>query len=615
MIRTSVLLLLFCFNSIAQVSKPNILWLTSEDNSTDWLGCYGNPYSRTPNLDRLAEQGFQYMKAYANAPVCAAQRSTWITGVNSVSMGTHHMRSNYHIPHDRLRFYPDFLSEQGYFTSNWKKRDYNIGGRSSEECWDEIQPVNWSKLKDRQPFFQVINFGSSHESQAEGDVDNTKHDPSQTRLTAYHPDVPTIRKNYAKYHDAIAKMDQEIGKALEELEKQGLAENTIVIYVSDHGGVLPRSKRFLFENGLHCPLIIRIPEKYKVLWPAKKPGTQIDRLVSFVDMPKTWISLAGATPPAYMQGSIFLGPDIEPAPAYSIAFRGRMDERIDNARALTDGKYLYLKNYMPYVSWMQHLFTLWKMKATEAWANEVIEGRANEIQARYFQPKGWIEELYDVEKDPDCTINLMDDPKYASVASKMRTELRKKQLEIKDAGLLPETEMLQLTKKYNTTIYEMARNPSQYDVKKILDAADLALEQKPQNLPKLRTMLDSKDLGDRYWGIVGCFLLNDIEGALKALNNESHEVRAMAAWTLINNKQKEKGIQVLTGLIREKSYAMLTIMNMLDWIGDEAKGAMPAVQETQFIEKFPKQYKYEIRMQDHLFERFQVAPTIHNSGT
>lgn len=218
------------------------------------------------------------------------------------------MRSRYDIPHNLIKYYPDYLKANGYYVGNDTKTDYNIGGRPDGDCWDNPKKVNWAELKNHQPFFQVINFHESHESKAQGDVENTLHDPADTALRSYHPDVPDIRKNYAKYHDAMKKMDARVGAALQKLEEMGLADSTIVIHNSDHGGVMPRSKRFLFESGLHCPLIIRIPEQFRSLWPAEKPGMTVDRLVSFVDMPKTWLSITGSEVPDTMQGAVFLGP-------------------------------------------------------------------------------------------------------------------------------------------------------------------------------------------------------------------------------------------------------------------------------------------------------------------
>ena len=300
-------------------------------------------------------QGFRYTRVYASAPVCAAQRSTWITGLNSISMGTHPMRSRYLIPHDVIKYYPDYLRAAGYYTANHTKTDYNIGGRPDTECWDSSVADAWNKRKSGQPFFQVINFMESHESKAQGDVTNTRHSPGDVTLRKYHPDEMGIRMNYAKYYDAVENMDIEVGKALAALDKAGLADDTIVIFNSDHGGVMPGSKRFLFDSGLHVPLIIRIPEKFKHLWPASAPGATVDRLVSFLDLTKTWLSLAGAEVPPIMQGRIFLGPHAEPEPEYVFSFRERMDERFDNERAVRDKHFAYIKNYLPYVVWGKHL--------------------------------------------------------------------------------------------------------------------------------------------------------------------------------------------------------------------------------------------------------------------
>ncbi len=563
----------------AQVAaSPNILWLTSEDNNTGWVGCYGNPHAETPNIDKLASEGFRYAHAYANAPVCAPSRSTWITGIQAISTGTHPMRSRYEIPHDLIKYYPDCLRANGYYVGNDKKTDYNIGGREDSSCWDNPGRVDWEKLKDHQPFFQVINMMESHESRAQGDVGNTIHRPSDTTLKRYYPDVPDIRKNYAKYYDAMKRMDNRIGASLQKLEEMGLADSTIVIYCSDHGGVMPRTKRFLFEDSLHCPLIIRIPEKFKSLWPENQTGTVVNRLVSFIDMPKTWLSITGSRIPPQMQGAIFLGPQVEPERRFHFAFRGRMDERIDNARAVCDKRFLYIRNYMPYVPWMQHLNYLWKMKATVAWEDCVRKGECSEIQARFFFPKGFTEELYDKIKDPDNVENLIDDPEYASVAERMRSALREWQLQIFDSGLLPESEMVRRAEQHHVTIYEMVRDPNLYDLPALLNAADLALQVKPENLASLQSLLKSPDCGLRYWGMIGCFLLNDQEAAVEGLHDDSDEIRAMAAWLMIRTGEKATGYQCLKELLVHHSYATLTVLNMIDWMGEDGDVLMPTVQ-------------------------------------
>ena len=553
--------------------KPNILWLTSEDNNISWVGCYGGPNGDTPYLDKLASEGFQYMNAYANVPVCAPSRSTWITGVLPISMGTQHHRSRYNIPHNIIKYYPDLLRENGYYCVNTKKTDYNIGGRPDKECWDSAS-LDWKKLKEHQPFFQVANTLDSHESRAFGSLENLSHDPAKVVLHKYHPDIPIIRENYAKYQDAIRNMDDFIGKNLKALEDAGLADNTIVIYSSDHGGVLPRSKHYLLDSGIHAPLIIRIPEKYKYLWPADKIGSKIDRMVSFVDMPKTWLSITGSKVPSYMQGKIFLGPNAEEERTTHYAFRGRMDERYNNVRVIRDKRFLYIKNYMPYIPYGQHLFYLWKMPATVAWDNYYKAGKTDAVTGRFFKPRDYKEELYDCKNDPDNIKNIIDNPEYKEVVAKMRKQLTSNQDKFYDAGLMPEPDLARLAQKNNLTIYELIRKPELYNQKAYMEASDIALDKDPANVPQLITYMNDKDSGVRYWGIVGCMMLGEDAAEAKAtaeklLNDDSHPVRTMAAWFLFKLGEKDKALACLKDMLENRSYATLFVMNALDWIGTE----------------------------------------------
>ncbi|MEK6249146.1 MAG: sulfatase-like hydrolase/transferase, partial [Planctomycetales bacterium] len=237
---------------------PNILWITSEDNSARWLGCYGNSLARTPHIDRLAREGFLFENCFANVPVCAPCRSSWITGIHAVSNGSLPMRSRYNvIPHEKVRYYPDYLKAAGYRCYNPGKTDYNIGGRDDTDCWEASEKFAW-KIDDQRPFFQVVNIGFTHESSLHGMVSG---DPvpdgslaRKVQIARHHPDLPEMRYNYAEYLDRVSVMDYQVGKVLEDLAAAGQAEKTIVIYNSDHGGVLPRSKRFLLDTGLHCPL-------------------------------------------------------------------------------------------------------------------------------------------------------------------------------------------------------------------------------------------------------------------------------------------------------------------------------------------------------------------------
>lgn len=566
----------------SKVERPNILWITSEDNNVNWVGCYGNEWVETPHIDRLAAEGFRYSEVYANAPVCAPSRCTWITGIYAITMGTQPMRSRNEIPHDKIPYYPDLLRSAGYFVGNDNKTDYNIGGREDRSCWDNPTKVNWEQLQKQEPFFQVLSYYESHESRIQGELVDIEHDPMQTRLRAYHPDVMEIRKNYAKYHDAIKRMDQQVGDALAALEASGMADRTIVIYTSDHGGVLPRSKRYLYNTGLHCPLIVRIPERYRYLWPLEAPGGVVDRLVSFVDMPKTWLSLAGVEVPSHYQGRTFLGDDQEPEATYHYAFRGRMDERFDCARAVHNKQFLLVRNYMPYAPWVQHLEYQWKIPAMRAWEAHVQMGNATPIQSRPFSAKAVSEELYDMKADPDSVFNLINDPAYTAIATELRSALHKWQLEVVDTGLIPESERTRMAANANVTIYEWAEHSEHYPLKRLLHAADMALEQDHKHRAALQMLCRSPYLGERYWGAVGLFLIKDDSVSIPLLMDESHEVRAMAAWTLIQNGREKEGLSTLRMLIKNNSYALLKVLNILDWMGPVAQSLEDCLAKKDF---------------------------------
>ena len=566
----------------AATERPNILWLVGEDANVNWFGCYGSATATTRNIDRLAQAGFRYANVFATAPVCAPSRSTWITGLHALSLGTGNMRSRYDIPHDQIRYYPDYLRQAGYYCSNHRKTDYNIGGRPDTDCWDSDKIYGWRFRPPGSPFFCVINFFESHESRALGAISNTRHDSAKVTLQKYHPDDPAIRKNYALYEDAVQNMDEAVGMVLEKLKQDGLESNTIVIFCTDNGGVMPRSKHYTYDDGLHLPLIIRIPEKFKSLWPAAKPGATVDGLISGVDFPKTWLSLASARIPGNLQGRIFLGPQTEPAPEYVFAYRDRMDERYDMERVVRDQRYLYIKNYQPYVRWGQHLTYLWSMTATVAWEQCYRAGKCSPVTGQFFETKPWVEELYDCRTDPDCVTNLSTVAAGRPVLERMRKALTDWQLSIHDPGLLPENELLQRAAAHRMTIYQMIRTPGLYPLPKYLAAADLALAPDPANLNALVEYLGDPDPGLRYWGACGWVMARaQPPAAVKALqaclSDTSPDVRAMAAWALIRSGNRKDGQECLISQLQHKDAATLRVLNIIDWMGGETSPYLPAI--------------------------------------
>lgn len=237
--------------------KPNILWIVSEDNSP-LVGAYGDDFAKTPNIDRLASEGFLYTNAYANAPVCAPARNTIITGVYANSNGNQHMRSSYRVSDD-VRFFPLYLRDAGYYTTNNAKEDYNIASEQTREIWNESSGnAHYENREPGQPFFAVFNSGLSHESSIHSRIpdEELRYDPQEVPLPPYHPDTPAIRRDWAEYYDHMETMDTWVGEILQELEESGEADNTIVFYYGDHGGVLARSKRFVYETGTHVPFIV-----------------------------------------------------------------------------------------------------------------------------------------------------------------------------------------------------------------------------------------------------------------------------------------------------------------------------------------------------------------------
>ena len=579
MIKTKLFILaLIIINTALASSSPNILWITSEDNSIEWISCYGSKNAKTPHIDQLAKEGFRYLYCFDNGAVCAPTRSSWITGMHSISNGTQPMRSGFEIP-ESISFYNELLQKAGYFTSNCSKTDYNLRGpkgRNPKDFWNYSggdYAGTWKKRKDGQPFFTVYNIGESHESRAFGDHNDESIDPNKIILAPYHPDLPEMRNTYAKYASAVSKMDKLVGQAIENLKKDNLYEDTILVYNSDHGGVLARSKRFLYSSGIHCPLIVRIPEKWKHLYPkGKKPGSTIDRIVSFIDMPKTWVSLTGAEMTDNFQGRIFLGPDTEPEPQYHFSWRSRADERFDCVRVMRDEQFAYHKNYAPFAPNGQYLAYMHKMKATGAWERHHQAGKTNSVTGRFFEPRP-SEEFYDNFKDFHNIDNQIDDPLHQAKIKELKKELRRQQLKYFDCGLMPEEMRARIIKENKTTVYAFVRDPALYPLAKYLDYSDLALSRKKANLKTLSKGLTNKDPVIRYWSVVGLLLLEEhakpaINDLKKALNDQD-EIPSLAAWAiyLAGNPEYAKKWMLKT-IIKDPGNKMLA--NIFDWMDKDS---------------------------------------------
>ncbi|MBL8891274.1 MAG: sulfatase-like hydrolase/transferase [Planctomycetaceae bacterium] len=478
--------------------RPNILWISSEDNGPE-LGCYGDTTAKTPNLDRLATTGVVYRNCWSVAPVCAPARTAIISGLYPTTTGSHHMRSHVVRPVS-VELYPQILRRAGYYCSNRSKEDYNL--TQPFPLWDDSSPkAHWRNRAANQPFFSVVNFTTTHESQIRVRPHEAITSPQDVKVPPFHPDLPEIRKDWAQYYDNIAALDQQIGDLLEELEHDGLRDNTIIFYFGDHGTGMPRGKRWLYESGLRVPMIVWAPEKYhKWLGDEYRPGETSQRLVSFVDLYPTILSILGLPSPEQLAGSAFLGPSTSESPQYVFACRDRMDERYDLSRAVRDAKFSYIRNYLPHRIQGQYLDYMFQTPTAVAWKTAFERGQCNEVQSRFWLPKP-SEELYDLESDPFQINNLASRPEYRSTLERFRERLHDHLLASRDLGFLPESEMLR--RSAETSPYEYGLSEQNYPLSKILLAAELATRLDLGGHESLDELLLAEEPAVRYWAAIG----------------------------------------------------------------------------------------------------------------
>jgi uncharacterized sulfatase len=433
--------------------QPNILWISTEDINPE-LGCYGDGYAVTPNIDKLAATGVRYTNLYSHSGVCAPTRSGIITGMYPTTIGTHHMRCQ-GVPPAYVKCFSEYLRAEGYYCTNNVKTDYQFDPPAS--AWDEnSSKAHWRNRRKDQPFFAVFNFTVSHESQIRNRTEemlkklnslapHEKHDPDKAVLPPYYPDTPAVRRDWAQYYDIITLTDKLVADVLKQLEDDGLANDTIVWFWGDNGRGLPRAKRWIYDSGIRVPLIIRVPDKWrKLAMPdnpdAVKPGTVNDDLIAFIDFAPTMLSLAGIKIPYHIQGKAFLGSQRAKPREYIFAARDRMDEAYDLIRAVRDKRYKYIRNYMPHLSRGQDIDYMNQMPTMQEMRRLNAEGRLEGPQKQYFEETKPIEELYDTAVDPHEVNNLAGDPKYKDVLQRMRNVHAQWVRETGDVGLIPEPE-------------------------------------------------------------------------------------------------------------------------------------------------------------------------------
>jgi arylsulfatase A-like enzyme len=542
---------------------PNFLWITCEDLSPI-LGIYGDQVAITPNIDRLAVKGIQYNNAFATAPVCSPARSSLVSGVYASTLGTHDHRSDFKIPPE-IRTLPHLLRAYGYFCSNNYKQDYNF---TDTTIWDETgRKAHWRNRPSDKPFFSIFNFETTHQSRIFGNdstfyerfgkflSESERHHPDSIQLPPYYFDSPEVRKLWARYYDITTIMDRQVKEVLDQLEEDGLSDNTIVFYFSDHGTGMPRSKGCLYVSGLKVPFIVYVPEKYQHITNLK-PGTKTDDLVSFIDFQPTLLSIINKTAPDYMQGKPFLGSYKTSSRKYIYAIRDRTDEVFDISRTVKSAEFSYIRNFLPHLPLIQHSFYGDQSEIKKELYRLFKIGKMTPEQQSMWLPRRKPEELYDLKNDPYETKNLASDPVYKEILLEMRQRMKDWMIGTNDAGLMPEGYIIDNLD--SRTVYEISISREIYPIEKIIKLNDLILEQPIDQEALLEKLKNDHEL-IRYWSaIIIQYISNPsdqiMQGLSDALQDKSWYVRIAAADALcsFNHCNEQAQEVILEGLRSEK---------------------------------------------------------------
>ena len=456
-------LLLTVTCAAAQPAKhPNILWLIGENLCHD-LGCYGAEHVRTPNLDRLAAEGVRFTNVFATNPACAPSRSAFFTGMYQTTTDTHHMRSHreddFHLP-EGARPITHRLRDAGYFTANIKTIGARVVGTGKLDLnFVREGPIyhegsdDWSSLNGKQPFFAVVNSleseydiydrQSAKKTRVEW-VGEREHEriatPENVTPPPYYPDHRVVREEWARYLNSVSGMDKRIGEVLEQVRRDGLEDDTVILFFGDNGRLEPRGIHWCYDSGLRVPMIIRWPKHFPSP-PQCKAGTVNDQVISLIDVTATTLSIAGVSRPPLMQGRIFLGDKVDEPRRYAFSARDRIDETVQRIRSVHDARYHYIRTFTegPTFSslnrYKEKCFPIIPlMRELHA------QGKLTGPPAALMNLRGPCEEMYDTKADPHEIRNLLDSsrPDDREALLRLRAALDTWIIETGDCGVVSE---------------------------------------------------------------------------------------------------------------------------------------------------------------------------------
>ncbi|WP_146403913.1 sulfatase [Planctomycetes bacterium CA13] len=406
--------------------KPNILWIMIEDWSTD-LSCYGTPLVHTPNIDKLADQSVRFERAYTTSPVCSTSRSAMMTGFHQNYIGAHQHRTKDKQPLPfGIKPIPNLLEEAGYFTATMASGKTDCNFQTPKPLF---MGKSWNERTDDQPFYVQATLAGTHRSFVRDP--QRPIDADKVKLPPYYPDTPLARRDWANGLETVQVVDRQVGELLQQLEDDGLADNTIVFFIGDHGRCHIRGKQFLYEAGVRIPLIVRWPKHIK-------PASVSDELVSSLDISQTILKLAGAKPAHPLHGKYLFGGDVVER-EYVHFNRDKMDSTHDVIRAVRGERYKLIHNLMPERAYCQLNHYKEKSYPMLALMNVLnMQGKLNDAQARFMADSKPEFELYDLDSDPHEINNLADDPKFTAIKAELLAEIVRWRKEVKDIGVTDE---------------------------------------------------------------------------------------------------------------------------------------------------------------------------------
>jgi uncharacterized sulfatase len=566
--------------ALKAADRPNILWLSAEDISSH-LGCYGDENAITPHLDKLAREGVRYTHAFTTAGVCAPCRSGIITGMYQTTLGTHHMRCKAVLP-KHIKPFPMYLREAGYYCTNNSKTDYQFS--HPKETWDMSgRKGHWRNRKKGQPFFAVFNFTGCHESGIASEAKyktvsanlkpSQRQDASKLSLPPYYPDTPIVREDWKRNYELITAMDSWAGDLIAQLKEDGLYENTIIFFWSDHGVGLPRAKRWLYDSGTRVPLIVRMPKSAGL-----KAGVN-NRLVSSIDFGPTVLSLAGLEIPKHMQGRSFIGGTPR---KFVFGARDRMDERYDIIRSVRGPRFRYIRNYEPLKTYYQYMNTPEKGATMREIRRVAAAGKLPNAAKLFMASAKPTEELYDLETDPHEIHNLVGKRNHINKLNELRAAHSDWVKRTGDLGLLPEAE-IEIREKAAGARYNILKGKNKLNAQ-LGNAAAMA-SSGVYALPSMLQAMQHPDAAVRYWGATGVGNLGPQAANAKlpmvaALKDKSPSVRIAAARALAKLGESKLALAVLEAELQsEHQWGRLAAAIVLDEMDDQARPSIPALKK------------------------------------